>query len=161
MYSQAYPIVNEARIIIDEQIAKRMQDQERRDQEIVDGIRYSARIIAIETERFQREGRELTNNAEILSITIDHISREQADFIRRAVNRIRWLEEKLNPQWESRDAARSRIGSERWENNANPSNVYSDMRYEQEQELREARKAVDVVQTFDYSNADYSGIFFD
>lgn len=80
-------------------------------------------------------------------LTPIHISRNHAiqtkdEIIKEGEKRRNWLLKMLNPQWEQRDLAKSRIGEEKWKNNLNPSKKYSEIRKEFEFELRDLNKAI-------------------
>ena len=49
---------------------------------------------------------------------------------------------KLQPQWESRDEAKQRMGSDRWKNNPRPKHDFSSMRTDLEAELRDVQEAI-------------------
>jgi hypothetical protein len=55
----------------------------------------------------------------------------------------------LQPQWESRDQVKQRIGSDKWNNNPTPKNDHAALRKEKEAQLRDVQEALKFLESID------------
>ncbi len=76
-------------------------------------------------------------------MAIQSVVRAKDRYQKRARHQIRKLERILQPQWDSRDEVKNRMGHERWNNNPNPKCDYAALRDVSERELRGLQKALE------------------
>lgn len=91
----------------------------------------------------------LEQDAMIVHVAIQSVVRRNDRFTELAQREMNKLERILQPQWESRDEVKSRIGCDRWTNNPRPKNNYAAIRKENEQELRQLQKAMESLEEAD------------
>ena len=84
----------------------------------------------------------LTEDAEIVQVAVQTMTANRDQYVSAAKQLEAKLLNKLRPQWRARDEAKERMGMERWTNNKNPKNDFSQLRIEYEQELNDIRKAI-------------------
>jgi hypothetical protein len=89
-----------------------------------------------------QEQQSLQEDAEIVQVALEYFSRERHNFVKAAHRQMEYLNNRLQPQWESRDQAKNRIGEEKWTNNPAPKNTYYRMRQQDEKQLRQLKDAL-------------------
>jgi hypothetical protein len=80
-----------------------------------------------------------------VGIVHDHLSRGKESALQRMHTRKNILLDNLQPQWQSRDEAKARMG-DRWNRNPNPKNDFSRRRIENEIELKDLTAAIDCME---------------
>jgi hypothetical protein len=121
----AVHILHRAVLLADEQISKWLSSQQHHHQPQDQALLLQA----------------LGNDADIISISLQHFSGKDGQFRKAAEKQKSRLESRLYPQWEERDAVKSRLG-DRWTNNPNPKFDYAAKRQADENELRELERAL-------------------
>ncbi|KAL3806797.1 hypothetical protein ACHAXA_010157 [Cyclostephanos tholiformis] len=91
----------------------------------------------------------LEQDADIVHVAIQSVVRMKDRYQELANRQIAKLERILQPQWESRDEVKSRMGLERWNNNPSPKRDYAALRDESERELRQLQKAMESLEEAD------------
>jgi len=91
----------------------------------------------------------LQEDADIVSVAVANLVDKQEDFTRKAKSKERYLVKKLEPAWQNRDAARERMGEDRWVNNPSPKRRQWNDRKDDELLLREVRDAIRVLDDMD------------
>ena len=86
--------------------------------------------------------KELAQDADIVEIAIGSLTTERDRFLSQAKQQEAYLVRKLQPQWDTRDQAKQRIGSDKWNNNPTPKNDHAALRKEKEAQLRDIREAL-------------------
>jgi hypothetical protein len=94
----------------------------------------------------QLQQQKLQQDAKVLQVALDHYTREEGNFQKKAEMQKMKLEQRLMPQWQSRNDARRRLGEGRWKNNPHPQMDYAVKRQEDEEELRDVKKALEVLE---------------
>jgi hypothetical protein len=77
----------------------------------------------------------------------DHMSKEKEKAIGMMHKRINYLLGRLRPEWSDRDAAKSRMGEDKWKNNPSPTFEFAKRRELNEKELKELREAVECLES--------------
>lgn len=85
-------------------------------------------------------------DAHVLQVALDHYTRQEINFGKKAEMQKVRLEQRLLPQWESRDEIRERLGERKWKNNPNPKMDYAVKREQDEEELHEVERALEVME---------------
>jgi hypothetical protein len=93
--------------------------------------------------------KELAQDADIVEIAIFSLTTERDRFLSQAKQQEAYLVRKLQPQWESRDQVKQRIGTDKWNNNPTPKNDHAALRKEKEAQLRDIREALAFLASID------------
>jgi hypothetical protein len=163
-YSVSYVCVNRALTIADEQYAKLLtleelhnttttQRQRQRnpessrqddedDEDDADDTPTTTSISPMTVMERRRQTQALIHDSNVVHVAIAHFATDRDHYTIMAERRARYLRNKLEPQWTSRDDVKERIGSDKWKNNPHPKNDYSVLRDENEQELQELESAL-------------------
>jgi hypothetical protein len=108
-----------------------------------------------EPEKNHRErrkiGKRVKLNANVVHIAATGAMKEKEQFEKEAQKRKQLLENRLAPQWRSRDEVKARMGEEAWRRNPHPKKDYALRREADEQELRDLTAALDLVLTADFA----------
>jgi hypothetical protein len=100
-----------------------------------------------------REKDALVEDANIVEVAIHNMTQRREKLLGLCHQEQNWLLRKLEPQWESRDEVKQRIGLDRWTNNPNPKGTYAEQRREYEDRLRVVREAMEALQALDAATA--------
>ena len=84
----------------------------------------------------------LVDDASIVVVALESLAAKRDKILAEAKREESRLLRKLKPQWESRDAIKTRLGADRWENNPNPKRDFARARAELEDDLKHIREAV-------------------
>lgn len=139
-YGASFDCVQTAQLIIDEQLAQLMQEEE-------EGKREDPGVVAPVAEGFSaprtidESAKELSDDAQVILVSLEHFGSARDAYMRSAARRARHLQSILEPQWQTRDEVKARLGEERWTNNPNPKRDYAERRARDERELRELERA--------------------
>jgi hypothetical protein len=98
----------------------------------------------------------LMEDANIVEVAVQSMTQNREHYIAAARQQEAYLVRKLNPQWETRDAAKARIGADRWKNNPAPKFDHARMREAREAQLRDVQQAVQCLERLDMSSAEAS-----
>lgn len=96
-----------------------------------------------------REKDALVEDANVVEVAIQNMTQRREKMLGLCHQEQNWLLRKLEPQWESRDEVKQRIGEERWKNNPRPKMDYAAQRREFEQRLRVVRQAMEALEALD------------
>jgi hypothetical protein len=102
-----------------------------------------------------QEARDLMQDANIVEIAICSLTTERERYLSLAQQQEAYLLRKLEPQWESRDSVKQRMG-DRWTNNPHPKQDYAKIRRDQEELLKEIRAALQYLLSMDMAQAELS-----
>lgn len=102
---------------------------------------------------------ELQEDADIVHVAIQSLVRARDKYIQMAKRQIQYLEQILQPQWESRDRIKERIGEERWINNPHPKQDHARLRQQSEAELRLLQEALDSLEDEKFDGVSASAQF--
>lgn len=91
----------------------------------------------------------LVEDANIVEVATQNMTQRREKLLSLCQQEQNWLLRKLEPQWESRNEVKERVGAERWKNNPNPKNDYAEQRREYEDRLRAVRLALEALQALD------------
>lgn len=133
----AIQAIHKALELADAQISKYYHQQQ---QQQPGGLRNKAQEEVDPVQR-QRQ-RELQADADIVHVAVQALVRARDKYIQAAERQVQRLEKILQPQWQSRDQAKERLGAERWNNNPNPKLNHARLRQESEAELRQVQDAL-------------------
>jgi hypothetical protein len=97
----------------------------------------------------EEASKELAQDADIVEIAICSLTTERDRFLSLAKQQEAYLVRKLQPQWESRDQVKQRIGSDKWNNNPTPKNDHAALRKEKEAQLRDIQEALKFLESID------------
>lgn len=95
----------------------------------------------------------LQEDATVVEVAIQYLTSQVDLFRHKAAAQERYLEKKLQPQWQSRDDVKKRWGQERWEHNTHAKHDYARMRQADEEQLREVRAALRQLEEMDTEQA--------
>jgi hypothetical protein len=101
----------------------------------------------------RREKDALVEDANIVEVAIHNMTQRREKLLGLCHKEQNWLLRELEPQWESRDEVKQRIGVDRWTNNPHPKGTYAEQRRELESRLRAVREAMEVLQALDAATA--------
>jgi len=87
---------------------------------------------------------QLQEDVASIVVAVQHVSQQADRFFKEAGAQQRRLQRKLQPQWESRDAIKARMGDQ-WYHNPHPNQSFAKQRERDEAELREIERALDHV----------------
>lgn len=91
----------------------------------------------------------LTEDANIVEVSVHSMTSNRDTFLA-AVRRVEAaLLQKLQPQWQSRDEVKERMGKQRWYSNPNPKFDYAQLRVDYEKQLKDIRSAVLCLEALD------------
>jgi hypothetical protein len=93
----------------------------------------------------------LTVDADIVEVSVHSMVTNRDEFIAFARQQESKLLQHLQPQWQSRDEVKNKMGKQRWFTNPNPKHDYSVLRTEYESQLREIRTALNCLDELDTS----------
>ncbi|KAG7358889.1 hypothetical protein IV203_015478 [Nitzschia inconspicua] len=96
-----------------------------------------------------REKDALVEDANIVEVAIQNMTQRREKLLSLCQQEQNWLLRQLEPQWESRDEVKQRLGEERWTNNPRPKRDYAEMRRDLEIRLRAVRQAMEALQAMD------------
>lgn len=97
----------------------------------------------------------LTEDADIVEVAVQTMTTNRGNYLAAALDQEAYLMRKLQPQWQSRDDIKERMG-DRWFQNPHPKQDYAKMRAEYEQQLADVRKAVQCLEQLDTTEAEQS-----
>ena len=92
---------------------------------------------------------QLADDAEIVLHAMDRHVKERAKYSEEVGRRSRILQKRLQPQWDSRDKAKRRMGSDRWVNNPDAKHIQAKQRAEDEEEYKAIMKTLHRLQAMD------------
>jgi len=95
----------------------------------------------------------LKEDANVVEVAIQYLTQQTDKFRQRAHNKERQLMQRLEPQWQSRDAIKQKWGSERWTSNPRPKRNYAAAREADEEQLRQIRAALQSLEEMDTEGA--------
>jgi hypothetical protein len=84
----------------------------------------------------------LLEDADIVQVALNYFSQERLKFHRATQRHEAHLQQRLQPQWESRDFAKFRMGEYKWKHNPAPKNDYQRLRLDDERQLRVVQDAL-------------------
>jgi len=102
-------------------------------------------------ERNERDLLEL--DASIIVVALQSITDRRNKLMLAAKREETKLMRDLQPQWETRDEVKQRVGKERWNNNPRPKHDYARLRKESEDRLRTIKKAINALEELDPNEA--------
>ena len=129
----------EAQVLADSEISRHYQQQQQQQQEQSNDTNTTL-LSNLE---------QLKEDARIVEVAVTTLTRERDEYITKAKQQEKYLLDKLAPQWASRDAARERLGADRWTNNPNSTGYYAKLRKDFERQLRDVRQALQELMTMD------------
>lgn len=88
----------------------------------------------------------LKEDANIVSVSIQSLTEDRDTFLQCGRKEEAFLLRKLQPEWESRDAVKSRWGDAKWKNNPNPKFDFAKKRGKFEKRYRDVQAALEVLQ---------------
>jgi len=91
----------------------------------------------------------LVQDASIVQVCIASLIKSCDKYTHMAENRKAWLENKLRPQWESRDEVKERWGADRWKNNPAPKYTYAKQRAVFERLYKDIERALEALEKDD------------
>jgi hypothetical protein len=94
----------------------------------------------------------LTADADIVDVAVRSMTENRESFLRAAHQQEAYLLQQLQPQWQSRDEVKERMG-ERWTRNPRPKHDFSRLRLDFERQLKDIRKAVELLNSMDTDGA--------
>ncbi|CAB9506878.1 expressed unknown protein [Seminavis robusta] len=145
-YAEVVECLHAALLLADEEYGSLYPAANDNDDDDDDGVMIIALHEAIEPTRILRM-HQLGDDAQVVMIALEHATRERQQYEGFAARRLEYLQNRLAPQWESRDEVKARLGRDRWENNPRPKNDYSQMRKDNERELRALEVAMGRLET--------------
>jgi hypothetical protein len=173
-YSVSYVCVNRALTIADEQYAKLLTLEElhntttttsqrqrnpessrQDDEDDADDAPTSTSPIPMTVMERRRQTQALIHDSNVVHVAIAHFATDRDHYTTMAERRARYLRNKLEPQWTSRDDVKGRMGADKWRNNPNPKNDYSALRDENEQELQELESALVALSELDATTIEW------
>ena len=92
---------------------------------------------------------QLADDAAIVLHAMDHHVKERTKYSKEVARRSRILKKRLQPQWESRDKAKRRVGTDSWENNPDAKHAYAKQRAADEREYKAIMKTKIRLQAMD------------
>lgn len=98
---------------------------------------------------FQSSKEDLEEDADIVAVSIESLTRERDRFIHLSRREEAFLLQKLEPQWESRDEVKRSWGENRWKNNPNPKFEYAKQRRDFERRYQDIKNALLVLENMD------------
>mmetsp|Transcript_5802 Transcript_5802/g.16281 ORF Transcript_5802/g.16281 Transcript_5802/m.16281 type:complete len:502 (-) Transcript_5802:89-1594(-) len=81
-------------------------------------------------------------DAQIVSVAIQSLTEGRDGLLTKARQHAGKLRRRLEPQWDSRDEVRDKMGVDRWNNNPRPKMDYAKLRAQDERALRQVDKAI-------------------
>jgi hypothetical protein len=97
----------------------------------------------------------LTEDANIVEVSVQSMTANRESYLAAARQQEAYLVRKLEPQWQSRDVVKARMG-DRWVQNERPKNNYARLRADHEKQLADIRKAVQCLEQMDTAAAELS-----
>lgn len=91
--------------------------------------------------------KQLQEDADIVHVSTQCVIREKDKYVRLAQRQVERLQRILEPQWETRDVAKARIGEDKWKNNPSPKHDYARLRVKHEAELKQLQQALEHLET--------------
>jgi hypothetical protein len=91
---------------------------------------------------------ELVEDADIVSVVVRHLTEESSNLLLESKRQQAKIERRLQPQWESRDQVKQRMGN-RWFKNPAPKGDFAAMRAKDEAELKEIVKSLKMLDELD------------
>lgn len=128
-YGQSLFKIHQALQLADSEIS-RLMDQQQQQQQQGDGV--------TDDDCFDA----LVQDADIVEVAIQYLTQERDRYRQAAVSQEKYLLERLNPQWQARDQARTRMGDDKWVQNPAPKNDYWHRRRQDEYQLRDVQAAL-------------------
>jgi hypothetical protein len=102
----------------------------------------------------EEASKELVHDADIVEIAICSLTTERDRYLLQAQQQEAYLVRKLEPQWQSRDQVKQRMGTDRWTNNPTPKNDHAALRKEKEAQLRDIREALQFLASIDTTHVE-------
>ena len=90
----------------------------------------------------QHQQESLVEDASIVVVALESLIDRRDMLLSMSKREESKLLRKLQPQWESRDEVKQRMGTDRWKNNPSAKHDYSNMRTDLEAELKDLQKAI-------------------
>lgn len=122
--------------LADDQISKYFQQEEEQQQPQ-----------ATRNQNSRKQG--LQEDADIVHVAAQSLLFQRERYLQTAKRQIAKLNRILQPQWKQRDKVKQRLGKDRWQNNPNPKNDYSQLREESEHELEQLKAAMQTLEEID------------
>lgn len=97
----------------------------------------------------------LADDADIVSVSVQHLVAEKDRLEKTAQREVARLQRRLEPQWQARDQVREKMG-DRWYSNPQPKCNHSGARQQDENLLREVRKALHTLQELNVAELETS-----
>jgi len=155
LYAVSYDHVNNALSLADEQYAQLVELLELLNHysamnEVNDNSNDGERMtIRTMKQQIEQKKHNISKDSNVVHISITQFASDIKLYTAMAKKRITQLQNRLRPQWDTRDEVKNRIGLERWRNNPNPKNEHADRRREDEEELGACVSAMETVDGFD------------
>jgi hypothetical protein len=91
----------------------------------------------------------LMEDANIIEIAVQSMTTNRDHYMNAAKQVEAMLLQKLQPQWQSRDEVKRKIGNDRWKNNPHPKQNYALLRLDYERQLKDIRTALQCLNELD------------
>jgi hypothetical protein len=95
----------------------------------------------------------LARDASIVVVALESLTDKRSRLLSMGKREEGRLVRRLQPQWESRDVVKQRMGTERWKKNPSPKHDFSRLRADLESELRDLRAALETLEEMDPEQA--------
>lgn len=95
----------------------------------------------------------LAKDASIVEVSVQGMTENRETFLAAARNEEAFLVRHLQPQWDSRDDVKNKWGEDKWTSNPSPKQNFARLRVNSERQLRDIRKAVELLEELDTAKA--------